>query len=106
MEDTERLARRLVQHFTFEAGEPPPTLSGFRAALGISLGEYEALCKEEVFSAACREAEARYLDTLTVGALLKKYDTGFVKHLLEARSGESEGEALPEAMAIEIRVVE
>ena len=105
MQDTTALARRLITYFTFEAGEIPPTLSGFRAREGLSLGEYRALCHEADFRAAVDEAEARYLDTLTVGALLKKYDTGFVKHLLDAHRGEGDAQP-PEAMTVEIRVVE
>ncbi len=106
MEDTARLGERLIRHFTFEPGEIPPTLSGFRAEVGLSLGAYRALCRCEEFAAAREEAEARYLDTLTVGALLKKYDTGFVKHLLDCHRGESEGDAPQEALTVEIRVVE
>ena len=106
MEDTARLCESLVSYFTFEPGEIPPTLSGFRAAFGLSLGAYRALCHDEVFAAAKEEAEARYLDTLTVGALLKKYDTGFVKHLLDCHRGEGEVGATEETLTVEIRVVE
>ena len=106
MEDAARLGDRLITYFTFEPGEMPPTLSGFRAATGLSLGAYRALCRDATFAAAREEAEARYLDSLTVGALLKKYDTGFVKHLLDCHRGEGEGAAPQEALTVEIRVVE
>ena len=104
MDREAHLARRLISHFTFEAGEIPPTMSGFRAAEGISLPEWRALAASDVLRAAEEEAMARYLDTLTVGALLKKYDTGFVKHLLDMH-GEGTP-AVPEGLTVEIRVVE
>lgn len=106
MQDTAQLSKRLIAYFSFEAGEIPPTFSGFRASLGMSLAEYRALCRDDIFRAAVDEAEARYLDTLTVGALLKKYDTGFVKYLLDLHRGESEEATSPEATVVEIRVVE
>ena len=106
MENTSTLAGRLIAHFTFEAGEIPPTLSDFRRMAGLSLSAYDALMQDPEFSAAARDARARYLDTLTVGALLKKYDASFVKYLLDtAEEGEGESEA-PEEFAVEVRVVE
>ncbi len=104
MDDTQELARRLVAHFTFEAGDVPPGFSGFRAKEGLSLAEFRGLLQHPTFAAAVEEARARYLDTLTAGALLKKYDTAFVRHLREeAALAEDEGERPP--FAVEIRVV-
>ena len=98
------LAGRLISYFTFEAGEVPPTMSGFRAVEGVSLAEWRALMTSDAMRAAEEEAMARYLDTLTVGALLKKYDTSFVKHLLEEHG---QGAPAPtEGLTVEIRVVE
>ncbi len=108
MKDTHSLCHRLIAYFTFEPGEPPPGLAGFRAREGLSLAEFEALKAEPTFAAAVKEARARYLDTLTAGALLKKYDTGFVKHLMEQEAAEREAEstAAPRTLSVEIRVVE
>ena len=106
MDRSEELAGKLIAHFTFEAGDIPPTLSEFRRRAGLSLAEYTALLGDARFSEAARDARARYLDTLTVGALLKKYDAGFVKYLLDtAEETEGGGEAA-EPFAIEVRVVE
>lgn len=105
MKRTKELCSRLISYFTFEPGEVPPGFSGFRAREGLSLSEFRALCGKEDFRAAVEEARARYLDTLVAGALLKQYDSGFVKHLLsEAASEEraSEGGTL----TVEVRVVE
>lgn len=108
MEDIKTLCRRLVAHFTFEPGEIPPDLSGFRAREGLSLAEFLALAEQEEFRAALREARERYLDTLTAGALLKKYDAAFVRHLLDAereKNREEDGGGEP-PLTVEIRVVE
>ena len=105
MKRKSELARKLITHFTFEPGEIPPTLSGFREQMGLSLAEFSALGKDADFADALKDAQARYLDTLTVGALLKKYDASFVKYLLDtAADGEDGG--TPEAFAVEVRVVE
>ena len=98
------LAGRLIAHFTFEAGEIPPTLSEFRRRTGLSLSEFDSLMQNAEFAAAARDAKARYLDTLTVGALLKKYDASFVKYLLDA-DGEDGGEPTAEDFSVEVRVV-
>ena len=108
MEDTARLCESLVSYFTFEPGEIPPDLSGFRAREGLTLAEFLTLAEREEMKAALREARERYLDTLTAGALLKKYDATFVRHLLDAEREknreEDEGGAPP--LTVEIRVVE
>ena len=105
MEYSPALCGRLIAHFTFEPGEVPPGFSGFRAREGITLGEFRSFLEHEEFAAAAEEAKARYLDTLTAGALLKKYDVGFVKHLLDSAAEESREEA-PTPLTVEIRVVE
>ena len=106
MDRSEELAGKLIAHFTFEAGDIPPTLSEFRRRMGISLAEYAALLRDARFSEAARDARARYLDTLTVGALLKKYDASFVKYLLDS-AGEEDGEdGKPEPLSVEVRVIE
>ncbi|MBO7293149.1 MAG: hypothetical protein J6V07_04370 [Clostridia bacterium] len=108
MEDTQALCRRLVSHFTFEPGEIPPDLSGFRAKEGMSFTEFLALCEQDAFRAALREARERYLDTLTAGALLKKYDATFVRHLLDAEreKNREEDDGGEPPFTVEIRVVE
>lgn len=107
MKDTKELARRLLAHFTFEPGGIPPTFSEFRQQAGLSYSEFSALCEDEDFAEAMRDARARYLDTLTVGALLKKYDASFVKYLLDAAvDGESKEGKAPENVTVEVRVVE
>ena len=106
MEHSEELAKKLIAHFTFEAGEIPPTLSEFRRRAGISLADYTALLEDARFSEAARDARARYLDTLTVGALLKKYDASFVKYLLDTAEEVEGTEKGPEGFSVEVRVVE
>lgn len=106
MTPTPELCRRLILHFTFEAGEVPPGISGFRAKEGLSLAEYRELCRDEAFRAAVEEARERYLDTLTAGALLKKYDASFVRHLLAEAHGGDGGEEGDAVQTVEIRVVE
>lgn len=106
VEDVCELGKKLVAHFTFEAGEIPPTLSDYRRRVGLSLSAYRALLEDERFSEAARDARARYLDTLTVGALLKKYDAGFVKYLLDAEEERAGEERMPEELTVEVRVVE
>ena len=106
MDRSEELAGKLIAHFTFEAGDIPPTLSEFRRRTGISLAEYAALLRDARFAEAARDARARYLDTLTVGALLKKYDTGFVKYLLDTADEEGGEDGKPESFSVEVRVVE
>ena len=105
MEQANELARRLIAHFTFEPGEIPPTLSDFRRRAGLSLAEFSALGENAGFAEALKDARARYLDTLTVGALLKKYDASFVKYLLDTAADGEDGGA-PEGFAVEVRVVE
>ena len=83
MKYRKELAKRLVEHFCFLPGEEPPTIDGFRDREGIGREDFEEFCKIPEFAAACEEARRRYLDTLTAGALLKKYDPAFVKHLLD-----------------------
>ena len=105
MKKTDGLCSRLISYFTFEPGEVPPGFSGFRAREGLSLSEFRELCGKEDFRAAVEEARARYLDTLVAGALLKQYDSGFVKHLLsEAASEERANEG--GTLTVEVRVVE
>lgn len=106
VKDEMELARQLIAHFTFEPGQIPPTLSGFRQRCGLSLAEYDALAGGEIFAEAARDARARFLDTLTVGALLKKYDASFVKYLLDSDAEQRGAEAPPESFAVEVRVVE
>ena len=101
----EEMARRLIDHFRFLPGEEPPTLDGFRERMGMSVSEFEELCRAPVFAAAQKEARRRYLDTLTAGALLKKYDSSFVKHLLELEARRA-GEGSAGKFEVEIRVVE
>ena len=105
MEYTPKLCERLINHFTFQPGEVPPGYSDFRDREGMTLAEFHSFCQREDFRAAVEEAEARYLDTLTAGALLKKYDTSFVKHLLVLAAAKKE-EAGGHAFTVEIRVVE
>lgn len=105
MDYSPALCGRLIAHFTFEPGEVPPGFSGFRAREGMTLSEFRAFSAREDFAAAIEEAKARYLDTLTAGALLKKYDVGFVKHLLDA-AAEENGDPNGESLTVEIRVVE
>lgn len=106
MESTSVLAGRLIAHFTFEAGEIPPTLSDFRRRTGLSLADFDTLMESAEFAAAARDARARYLDTLTVGALLKKYDASFVKYLLDGDAEERGGGGAAEGLSVEVRVVE
>ena len=105
MDYSPALCGRLIAHFTFEPGEVPPGFSGFRAREGMTLAEFRAFSAREDFAAAIEEAKARYLDTLTAGALLKKYDVGFVKHLLDL-AAEENGERTEGDLRVEIRVVE
>ena len=106
MKDASELAKKLITPFTFEAGEIPPTLSDYRRQVELSLSEYDALLEDARFSEAAKDARARYLDTLTVGALLKKYDTGFVKYLLDTEAASSDAAEVFEDFAVEVRVVE
>ena len=104
MDYSPALCGRLIAHFTFEPGEVPPGFSGFRAREGMTLSEFRSFSEREDFAAAIEEAKARYLDTLTAGALLKKYDVSFVKHLLDA--AEEQGDPSEASLTVEIRVVE
>ncbi len=105
MERVKELAARLVRFFTFAVGEVPPQLDRFCDAEGLSAEEFRALLSVDEFCAAYEEAQRRYLDTLTAGALVKKYDPSFVKHLLECEG--RRGEALrQEKFTVEIRVLE
>ncbi|MBR7094972.1 MAG: hypothetical protein IKC73_02020 [Clostridia bacterium] len=90
MERVKELAARLVRFFTFEVGAVPPQIDRFCDAEGLSAAEFSALLAVEEFRAAYEEAQRRYFDTLTAGALLKKYDPSFVKHLLECEGRRSE----------------
>jgi hypothetical protein len=105
MKDCRELAKRLVAHFRFLPGEEPPTVDDFCAREGIGFGDFEELCREPEFMTAMKEARRRYLDTLTAGALLKKYDPSFVKHLLELEA-RREVEGSQGKFEVEIRVVE
>ena len=105
MNSTSELAKRLIAHFTFEPGEIPPTLSDFRQRAGLSLAEFSTLGEDAGFAEALKDARARYLDTLTVGALLKKYDASFVKYLLDTAAEGEDGGTHGE-FAVEVRVVE
>ena len=106
MKDIPAFCQRLLAHFTFEPGDIPPDLSGFRAREGLSLAEFLALSEREEVKLALREAHERYLDTLTAGALLKKYDTTFVRHLLDAERERDREDGGAPSLLVEIRVVE
>ena len=99
------LAKRLVRFFTFEPGEVPPQIDRFFDEEGIGRQEFLALLEEPGMRAAADEARRRYLATLTTGALLKKYDASFVKHLLESELARDGGER-QESFLVEIRVLE
>ena len=99
------LCKKLVEHFCFKPGEEPPVMDTFRDREGISCEDFEAFCQIPEFAAAVEEARRRYLDTLTAGALLKKYDPAFVKHLLELDVKREVGQRQGK-FDVEIRVVE
>ncbi len=104
---TKELAWQLIEHFSFAPGDEPPTFSGFRQKVGLSLADFRRFSKRRDFSAAIEEAEARYRDTLRAGALMKRYDPTFVRHLLfEEERNEGERKAESNAFSVEIRVVE
>ncbi len=101
------LAWQLIEHFSFAPGDEPPTFSGFRQKAGLTLADFRRFSKRRDFSAAIEEAEERYRDTLRAGALMKRYDPTFVRHLLfEEEKGEREKKAADGAFSVEIRVVE
>lgn len=105
MEENSNIGERLVRFFTFEPGEIPPRIDRFCDREGIGREELTALCAQGTLRAAAEEARRRYLDTLTAGALLKKYDPTFVKHLLELEMKRDTG-MRQEKFEVEIRVVE
>ncbi len=100
------LAWQLIEHFSFAPGEEPPTFSGFRQKVGLSLSDFRRFAARRDFSAAIEEAKERYRDTLAAGALMKRYDPTFVRHLLfeEEKDGQASVAAAP--FSVEIRVVE
>ena len=105
MENVSGLGERLVRFFTFAPGEVPPQIDRFCDEEGIGREELAALCEEPPLRAAAEEARRRYLDTLTAGALLKKYDPSFVKHLLDLEVRREVGMRQGK-FEVEIRVVE
>ncbi len=105
MEEHTGIGKRLVEFFTFEPGEAPPQIARFCDEEGIGHEELLSLCEEPSMRAAAEEARRRYLDTLTAGALLKKYDPSFVKHLLDLEVRREVGMRQGK-FEVEIRVVE
>ncbi|MBQ2718537.1 MAG: hypothetical protein IJF73_00545 [Clostridia bacterium] len=105
MKTVTELAKRIVRFFTFEVGEVPPQVARFCDAEGLSADEFSRLLAVEEFRVAYEEGRRRYFDTLTSGALLKKYDPTFVKHLLETE-GRRAAEGRAEGFTVEIRVLE
>ncbi len=101
------LAWQLIEHFSFSPGDEPPTFSGFRQKVGLSLADFRRFGKRRDFAAAIEEAEERYRETLAAGALMKRYDPTFVRHLLFAgEKEEKESVPSPAPFSVEIRVVE
>ena len=74
--------------------------------VGLSLSDFRRFAARRDFSAAIEEAKERYRDTLAAGALMKRYDPTFVRHLLfeEEKDGQASVAAAP--FSVEIRVVE
>ncbi len=105
MEKHAGMAERLVSFFTFAPGEVPPQIDRFCDEEGIGHEEFLSLCEAPDMRAAAEEARRRYLDTLTAGALLKKYDASFVKHLLDLEVRREVGQRQGK-FEVEIRVVE
>lgn len=101
------LAWQLIEHFSFAPGDEPPTFSGFRKKVGLSLADFRRFAARRDFAAAIEEAKERYRETLTAGALMKRYDPTFARHLLfEGEKGEKESAPSPVPFSVEIRVVE
>ena len=108
MKYRKELAGEVIRYFSFQPGEVPPSMSGFRAFMGISLDDFARFCKRRDFAAALREAYARYCDTLKVGALLKRYDGAAVRQMLlpEESFLPADGRAGNPGCSVEVRVVE
>lgn len=101
------LAWQLIEHFSFAPGDEPPTFSGFRQKAGLSLADFRRFAARRDFAAAIEEAKERYRETLAAGALMKRYDPTFVRHLLfEGEKEEKTGTQAPLPFSVEIRVVE
>ena len=106
MKYRKELAEEVVRYFSFQPGEIPPTMSGFRARAGISLDEFARFSRRRDFAAALREAYARYCDTLKVGALLKRYDGAAVRQMLLPEESFLPAEVGVAGFSVEVRVVE
>ena len=84
---TNDLPRRLYTFFKDYDGVGMPSFSKFARSINVTLGDIERYRKHDKFDRAYRECSEIRRDYLIDNGLTKRYDSSFVKFLLNAEYG-------------------
>ena len=84
-------AKRMLDFFSYEDGKALPSFPKFAFSIGARSSDLEKWKQENKdFAMAYDECVIRLCDMLTDGALVKRFDSSFVKFLLSSKYGFSE----------------
>lgn len=86
VEESARLAARMLRFFTSYEGEGVPSFEKFARSVGTDAEMLRALRENEAFDRVYRECGEIRRDYLIDQALCRRYDPSFVKFLLSEES--------------------
>ena len=93
MKYNKEYCKKMLDFFTYGDGKALPSFPKFAFSIGAHTADLESWRQENAeFAAAYNECVARLCDMLTDGALVKRFDSSFVKFLLSSKYGFSESE--------------
>ena len=85
-------AKKMLDFFSYGDGKALPSFPKFAFSIGACSSDLEKWKQEnEDFAMAYDECVTRLCDMLTDGALVKRFDSSFVKFLLSSKYGFSDG---------------
>ena len=93
MEYKKDYCKKMLDFFAYGDGKALPSFPKFAFSIGARASDIEKWRQEnEDFASAYDECVTRLCDMLTDGALVKRFDSSFVKFLLSSKYGFSESE--------------
>ena len=93
MKYNKEYSKRMLEFFTYVDGKALPSFPKFAFSIGARTADLEKWKHENKdFAIAYDECVARLCDMLTDGALVKRFDSSFVKFLLSSKYGFSESD--------------
>ena len=93
MEYNKEYCKKMLNFFTYGDGKALPSFPKFAFSIGAHTADLERWRQENgEFAMAYEECVARLCDMLKDGALVKRFDSSFVKFLLSSKYGFSESE--------------